>query len=92
LLAAPRAGVRFFSRRSGVCGTGGGRFFWRIEKFELGGVELLAALAEDAAAQGVDGLLEDEDLACLPLDNRIASGDLIKQALPFTVLHLRWMW
>ena len=81
----------FFSRRSGVVGLGGERFFCRIEEFELGGVELLAGLAEDAPAKGVDGLLEDGDLSRLALDHRVALRDLAEQVLPFFVLHLRDM-
>ena len=84
LLAELLADLQVLSRRSVVCGIGGGRFFWRFEEFELGGVELLAALAEDAAAQRVDGLLEDGDL-------RVALRDLAEQVLPFLVLHLRWI-
>jgi hypothetical protein len=82
LLAAWVAAAGILSRRSVVCGIGGGRFFWRVEEFELGRVELFAGLAEDAAAEGVDGLLEDGDL-------RVALRDLAEQVLPFVVLHLR---
>jgi hypothetical protein len=78
----PPADLRVLSRRSGVCWIGGGRFFWRVEELELRGVELLAALAEDPAAQRVDGLLEHGDLG-------VALGDLAEEKLPFFVLHLR---
>jgi hypothetical protein len=82
LLAALAAPVGILSRRSGVCRIGGGRFFCRVEEFELGRVELLAAFAEDAAAEGVDGLFKHGDAP-------VAFRDLLEQALPFVVLHLR---
>jgi hypothetical protein len=69
-----------FSRRSGVCGNGGGGFFCEVaseHEFELGGVELLAGLPEDAAAEGVDGLLEDDDLGGLTRDDFVALGALV---------------
>ena len=63
-----------FSGRSWVCGKGGGGFFCEVaseQEFELGGVELFAGFAEDAAAEGVNGLFEDEDLSRLTGDDRI---------------------
>jgi len=69
-----------FSRRSWVCGIGGGGFFCKVaseHEFELGGIELLAGFAEDAAAERVDGLLQDDDLGGLAGDDLIALGDLV---------------
>lgn len=45
--------------------------------FFVGGVELLAGLPEDVAAEGVDGLLEDDDLGGLTRDDFVALGDLV---------------
>jgi hypothetical protein len=61
-----------FSRRSGVCGNGGGGFFCEVaseHEFELGGVELLAGLTEDAAAEDVDGLDHEK----VPFSSRFAN-------------------
>ena len=57
-----------FSRRSWVCGSGGGVFFCGVgfqQEFELGGIEFFARYAEDAAGQRVDGLAQHEDLGGL---------------------------
>jgi hypothetical protein len=43
LPAALVAAVGILSRRSVVCGIGGGRFFWRAEEFELGGITMREA-------------------------------------------------
>ncbi len=54
------------SRRSWVCGIGGGGFFCEVgseHEFELGGVELLAGGAKNSAAEHVDGLLEADNLS-----------------------------
>ena len=69
-----------FSRRSGVCGNGGGGFFCKVaseHEFELGGVELFAGLTEDAPTEGIDGLLKDDDLGGLARDDQVALGDLV---------------
>ena len=55
----------------------------------MGGVEGLALDSEDAAAEGVDGLLEDGDLRGLAGDLGIAKGDNFQQLLSFFVVHLR---
>jgi len=60
-----------FSRRSWVCGIGGGGFFCKVaseHEFELGGVELLAGGAEDSPAKSIDGLLQHNDLGGLAGD------------------------
>ena len=57
-----------FSRRSGVCGNGGGSFFCAVgveQKQELGGIERFAFGTEDAADEGVDGLFKKDDLGGL---------------------------
>ena len=51
-----------FSRRSWVCGIGGGRFFCGFgikQEFELGGIERLAFLVEELSQDQVDPLLEE---------------------------------
>ena len=81
---------RDFSRRSWVCGNGGGSFFCEIaseHEFELGGIELLAGLTEDPAAERVDALFEDDDFGGLARDDLVALRDLVKQAL-FFVFHI----
>jgi hypothetical protein len=80
------------SRRSLVCGIGGGCFFCRVgiqQEFELRRIELLARHAEHASGQRVDGLAKHLDLRGLTLDDDIASGDFIKQVLAFGVVHFR---
>ncbi len=50
-----------FSRRSGVCGIGGGGFFCGVgvqQEFELGGVERLAFLVVEAAEDFADLLAQ----------------------------------
>ena len=67
-----------FSRRSWVCGNGGGGFFCEVaseQEFELGGVELFAGFTKNPAAERVDGLFEDEDLASLARDDLVALGN-----------------
>jgi hypothetical protein len=67
-----------FSRRSGVCGSGGCGLFCVIafeKELELGGIELFAGGSEDAAGEGIDGLLEEDDLCGLVRDDGIAFGD-----------------
>jgi hypothetical protein len=41
----------------------------------LGGVERFAGFAEDAAAEGVDGLPEDGDFGGLACDDLVALGN-----------------
>ena len=67
-----------FSRRSGVCGSGGFGLFCEVcfeQELELGGIEFFALGSEDAAGEGIDGLFEDEHLGCHALDDGIAFGD-----------------
>jgi hypothetical protein len=80
-----------FSRRSGVCGIGGGGFFCEVaseHEFELGGVERFAGFAEDPAAEGVDGLPEDDDFGSLARDDLVALGDHVQKVLSFALVHL----
>jgi hypothetical protein len=77
---------RDFSRRSGVCGNGGGGFFCEVSaefEFELGGIELFTRYAEDPAAERVDGLFEHGNLGGLARDDLVALRDLVKQVLRF---------
>jgi hypothetical protein len=70
-----------------------GRFFCSVgaeHEFELGGIELLAGHAEDAAGQGVDHLAQYEDLGGLTFDDGIAFGDLIELDLFFSLVHGCW--
>ena len=58
----------YLSRRSWVCGSGGGGFFCEVapeHEFELGGIELFARYAKDASGQCVDGLTQHQDLCGL---------------------------
>ena len=70
-------GGRCFSRRSWVCGNGGGRFFCRIgiqQEFELGGIERLALFVEELPKDLVDALVEQ-------LVFEAQARDLVKQLL-----------
>jgi hypothetical protein len=84
--------ARDFSRRSWVCGNGGGSFLCETLselEFKLGWIELFARYAKDPAAQSVDGLLELDDFGSLARDDLVALCDLVTQLLDFvTDAHL----
>jgi hypothetical protein len=78
--------ARDFSRRSWVCGNGGGSFLCETLselEFKLGRIEFLARYAEDPAAESVDGLLELDDFGSLARDDLVALCDLVTQLLDF---------
>jgi len=73
-----------FKRRSWFCGHGGIGLFFRAageKEFELLGIELLTGYAEDATADGIDGLAQHQNLGSLTFDDGIALGDFIEQVL-----------
>ncbi len=79
-----------FSRRSGDSGSGGVGLFCLIRpRHEFGphGIELLAGDAEDASADGVDGLPQHEIFSGKTLDDGIAFGDFIEQLLFSRGIH-----
>ena len=72
-----------FSRRSGVCGLGGGGFFCGIgiqQEFELGRVERLALLVEELPDDGVDTLAQQLVLDAQQFDLGPQAGVLVAQS------------
>jgi hypothetical protein len=80
-----------FSRRSGVCGRGGGGFFCGVgvEEFELGGIDAFAAFVKEAGEHQVDLFAQELVFEGQPLDVGTQAGILGEEFLFACGRHLR---
>ena len=80
-----------FSRRSGVCGRGGGGLFFgiRAEEFELGGIDAFAAFVKEAGEHQVDLLAQELVFQKDPAEVGTQPVDLGEEFLFACGRHLR---